>query len=238
MKHLRLICSVFIVPVLLFSICVSVFATDVGLTTEPVLENEAKDFLNNVGIELLAEEPQKRPVECFNVSNNGLVAIGSYHLSNKVIAVYNESGQFQYGYRFNCWGSFGIDWNVENIVICFVRSDMAVEVDANGAVLSVSEISNTTENNTYWNSFIDASKKTVKDKEYISKNKDFTPLSTNSTLVVSRNAAGEETVIYDATTDDTVIDEFTVTGIAVSFFVTMAIILQIYKERKKEKSNP
>ena len=85
----------------------------------------------------MKSEPQKNPIECFSVNENGEIAIGCSDSEQKTVCIYADNGKFQYGYSFECSGSFGIEFENNNLNIYFVRSDVAIAVNQMGEVESI-----------------------------------------------------------------------------------------------------
>ena len=73
-------------------------------------------------------------ISCFDVSESGLVAVGSATYGNQYIYVYDATGKFQYGQAFNNPGSYGLQWDGSDLIIYFVRSDIAALVDSEGNI--------------------------------------------------------------------------------------------------------
>lgn len=151
---------------------ISAFAMHTGFETEELSAEEKTNFLENTHLSRFAEEPEKEAVECFDVSEDGLLAIGiSDSTTSAQILVYTLDGQFLYGYTFDCRQDFGIEWDEDNnLLIYFVRSDIAALYNQEGINLELKRIKNTETNNTYWHESVLANQKTVGNKNYILKN--------------------------------------------------------------------
>lgn len=161
--------------ILLFGcICVKntrVYAMDIKeFATEEMSITDSELFLDNVNLNLLNIEPSKRPIRCFDVNEHGMLAIGTEEGSNKTIAIYSDTGIFQYGYRFYTDGSFDVELSNEELKIYFVRSDVAVSMNFSGEIQYVSRICDTSENNTYWNQYVRARSRSVGEYQYVLKN--------------------------------------------------------------------
>ena len=123
-----------------------VFAEDSSFYLEEMLEADEESFVKNIKISSLAKETGKRPIKCFDVNENGMIAIGCADYIEKTVSIYTSNGDFQYGYKFESYGDFGVEFKGDFLMIYFVREDTAVEVDFNGTIRSVSKIKNTKEN--------------------------------------------------------------------------------------------
>lgn len=113
--------------------------------TEIMADDEAREFLNRVSIRKFVTAPTPFAFEYFCVNENGKIAIGVNNSNDKTICVYNDRGNFLYGYKFKCDGTFRIKWDGDNIVICFVRSDVLVSVDSFAQVKCVANVIDTSD---------------------------------------------------------------------------------------------
>ena len=139
-------------------------------STESMSEDEIETFLKNVNISILENEPSKKAIDCFDVNENGEIAIGSSDFENQTVCVYTNDGNFIFGYNFECTGNFGIELDKNVINLYFVRSDVAVTINPTGEIERVCRIQNTAENNSYWNNCVFATKRRIGDTEYTLKN--------------------------------------------------------------------
>lgn len=149
---------------------VGTLAMTTGFSTEEVEPNIQQNFLSNINLKVTTEEPKNETISCFDVNEHELIAIGSEDSSKKTVSIYKNDGTFQYAYTFNCSGSFGVEWDDNNLIIYFVRSDIAASFDRNGTNLEIREIQDTIDNNSYWNHSVFSTRKSIDDKQYIIKN--------------------------------------------------------------------
>ena len=149
----------------------SVYAMEINeFETEEMSKNDIEVFLDNVNLFLFNTEPLKRPIKCFDVNEQGLIAIGTEEGNDKTISIYSDNGSFQYGYRFQSNGSYGVELNNEDLKIYFVRSDVAISISLSGEIKNVSKICDTSENNTYWNHYVRATSRNTREYQYVLKN--------------------------------------------------------------------
>ena len=183
-------------------------------------ENDRIIFASNINISVLKEKPVDRAIECFDVSENGMIAIGQDGIEEKVLCVYSSDGEFQYGYTFNCTQSFGVEWDGQDINIYFVRSDVLLTVNKEGEIIDIVKVQNTTENNTYSNYMLCSTERTSGDTKYTIRN-DMGFLnafsSSYSQLIVTKST-GEEIILYDVNSDQ-LTKTLTVFILAVIFFL-------------------
>ncbi len=109
MEVKRILLTGFILFIFLWNGTSTVFAMNTGFSTEAMESGDQQVFLSNVKLSLITEEPEKQVITCFDVNDDGLVAVGSKDLTKKIVLVYDSAGTFQYGYTFDCSGSFGLE---------------------------------------------------------------------------------------------------------------------------------
>ena len=117
----------------------------IGIFNRKMSSDEQKNTISHLRIEQTDKELRNNALLCFDVSNNGYVAIGSESLPKKNISVYDEKGSFIYGYNFKSDGSFGVGWKNDFLVIYLVRENAAITINNNGDVLLCEEIKDTAE---------------------------------------------------------------------------------------------
>ena len=187
--------------ILFLAMCASVdvFAMDTGFTTEPMSEEDTNTFLKNTNISLLTREPQRKAIECFDVREDGMIAIGF----GSYVCIYSSDGVFQYGYSFETNGKIGVELNESALNIYFVRSDVAVAVNPKGEIRSVETIQNTTQNNSYWNHSVYLTKRKIGEMEYVLQNDmgplDFFASSYSQLAIIEGN--GKTRIIYDVNSE-------------------------------------
>ncbi|MCI8332183.1 MAG: hypothetical protein HFE78_05105 [Clostridiales bacterium] len=212
----------------------NVTAMETGFTTEAISE-EAKDrIISNVNISLLTVEPRKEAICCFDVSENGMIAIGSDISEKKTISIYTEDGIFQYGYTYKDPGIYGIEWDKDNLIIYSVRGNFAVLVDPTGEVKEIRDIPLTTENDRYWHKVVFAKRRSVEDTQYIL-TYDFGILNmvaSSYTRLVIVKPDGEETMFYDV--NEIQFLKVIIVFIGVVFLIGI-VISGIIKEIKKAR---
>ena len=239
MKQMKIVCAVLMTMILMLSGAIISYAMETGFSTEELDKEEKQVLISSFGISLLYSEPDKRPIDCFDVNESGLIAIGFSDSEKKTICVYTVDGEFQYGYMFDCYGSFNLEWDKDNIIIYLVRSDAAIAVSPDGEITDTCLVSNTIENDTYRRNFLESTKRVVGDCEYIIKND--TGIfdlfaSSYSQLVVTNN--GEVSIIYDVSKEQTV--KNVVIFICVILFIAVVISLlvrEFIRLNRKQSNN-
>ena len=237
MRFLKLFFCIVVFSILL---CINntAYAMNTGFSTEELSQIEIDKFLSNMDISMVFKRPLERTIYCFDVNEEGMIAIGSNEFLSefKAISVFNADGDFLYGYEFECSGNFGLEWDGENIIIYFVRSNIATSVNKRGQIEELLEIENSIDNNTYWNEEIYADRRNVNNIEYLAqKNMCFLNLfATSSSQLISTNANGDKNVIYDV--NDSYFRNLLIMFIAVVALVSIAVI-GVWREIKKYMSS-
>lgn len=199
MKNRKILIALFIASVFLWSGCGKVSAMNTGFLTDNMEIDEQQVFLSNINLSLVSEEPKKNTIICFDVNDDGLIVIGTENLSCKLVSVYTSDGTFKYGYTFNCSGNFGVEWDNDNIIIYFVRSDVAASFNAEGINVELKKIQDTSDNNYYWNHSVYSTQKTVNEIMYTMKNNMglFNIFASSYSQLIKTDADGNITTIYD-----------------------------------------
>lgn len=232
--YIRLALSFFLIC---FLFVLKTMAIDTGFSTEILTEEEKDEFVSHNKI-FYTEEETKKTIICFDVNENGLIALGHDEISNKGISVYSEDGEFLYGYTFDCDGIFGVEWNKENINIYFVRGSYIAEIDLKGEILDVMKVENNSDNNSYVNHNIFATKKSIDNKTYTIKNKTvildiFT--GSYSQLTVT-NSNGTEEILYNISTRQLIKTVVWIGCIVISLTIVCCVVIYNVKDKKKEDS--
>lgn len=163
------------------------------------LSEETKDiFVSNIDLSSLSDEPKKESVLCFDVNEQGLIAVGQKNIQRKEICVYTSHGEFLYGYTFRCAQSFCVEWDGQNINIFFVRSDVIISVDSNGNILDVKSVQEMIDND-YKNALLHSTKRIVGDTTYLIRNDMgiFNWFAPSFSQIVTIDIMGRESIIYD-----------------------------------------
>lgn len=224
MRIRKILLMLFIITIFLWNANESVFAMNTGLSTENMDPQDQQIFLSNINLSLIKIEPKQNSISCFDVNDNGLIAIGSANSTDKSVLVYAPDGTFQYGYTFDCSGEFRLEWDDDNIIIYWVRSDVAVLVDEEGKIIEIKEIQNTMENNSYWNHFVSVRQRTVNGSQYTMKNNmgPFNIFASSYSQLIRTDADGNITTIYDISR------EYTVKFIIASIVVILCVVFGVW----------
>lgn len=199
MSYIRKFFTIMLLLLLLIIGGVEVLAMNTGFSTELLPEDNMNTLLKNINISIFTDEPPKKAITCFDVNEDGVIAIGCSNSENKTVCIYTSDGVFQYGYSFKYSGNFGIELDKSVLNIYLVRSDVAISVNSVGEVESILKIKNTSENNSYWNNCVFSTSRRIGNTEYVLEN-DMGILnlfaSSYSQLIIT-NKNGERIIIYD-----------------------------------------
>ncbi len=216
----------FLLLIFSFINVIDVNAMNTGFLTEELSEEIKTTFVSNINISPLKEEPVKREVLCFDVNEQGMIAVGQKGSQKKEVCVYTPQGEYLYGYAFNCTQSFGVEWDEQYINIFFVRSDVIISLDLDGKVLDVKGLSNTVDNNTYRNSLLHSTKRIVGDTTYLIRNDMgiFNWIASSYSQIITVDAMGTECIIYDVNSMQ-LTNMIVIIGIVCVFvFIAIAVI--------------
>lgn len=226
MKNLKYFLSFLLLILLMFVNVFEVFAMNTGFTVVDSFTEEEKEHIISVtNLKLLKEEPVNEAIQCFDVNEDGLIAIGTIHMDERYICVYSSDGIFQYGYRFDCEGAFGIEFKDENVNIYFVRSDIVKCVNPEGKIIEIAKIQDTIDNDRYSNYVFYPGIREAGDKKYIPK-KDmgiFNYIGVTYSQLVVIDSMGNEKIIYDV--NSKMFTRTLVTFITILLVLTITIVV-------------
>ena len=234
MNRRTLFIMLLIVPLFVWISGGTVFAMHTGFSTKEMDDNMQKTFLSNINLTRMTEEPPQNTIQCFDVNEYEMIAIGTKNSQNKYVSVYDERGEFQYGYRFVCNQSFGIQWDGDHLIIYFVRSNVAALFDSDGNAIELKTIEDTSENNSYWNHTVFANEKRVHQNRYILKNNMglFNAFAFSYSQLIRLEPSGNGTVLYDVS--ERQMTQTIVGLIAVVLFVILVltvVLRQLFKAK-------
>ena len=217
--------SVFIFVI--FANVMKVNAMHTGFQTDELPSEEKNMFISNINILSIDEEPVKKTITCFDINSNQLIAIGQNTSDRKTICVYSNEGTFQYGYTFDCTGSFGVEWDEENLNIYFVRSDVIVSLDSDGNILDIKTVQDTIDNNSYSNLLLYSTTRTVANTTYLIRNDMgiLNWIASSFSQIVTIDATGAESIIYDVNSMQLTKTIVTISLICAFVFVAVAVVI-------------
>lgn len=191
-------CFVIITLFIFVSSHMTIFAVDIGATTNNIPEDRIKRINDNIELTLLTENRVKNALECFDVNDDGMVAVGYSDDHTKIINIYSFDGTFQYGYEFKCSGAFGIEWYDDLLAIYFVRGDIVTLVDSEGEIKSIFEVPYDYENRIYEDKNVFVNKRTKGSFEYKMTNTiRFFNIFGYYSQLVRVDDRGNEVILYD-----------------------------------------
>ena len=194
-------------------------------------------FLKNINLSVIYNEPDTENITVERcVNDNGLFAIGTDGLHGKNVCVYDENGNFKYGYEFDCFGSFGIEWDDNDIIIYFVRDDVAASFDKTGANTELRRIKDTSDNNTYWYHFVFSDNRKIDGNTYTMKNNMglLNLFATSYSQLIKTDPSGNEKILYDVS--NTYTTKFIVIFITSILLFTMIVVVVITQCIKMQKA--
>lgn len=224
MKKLILGFSVILFLVCYICISIPVTAVNTGFQNCDITE-EMNEFISSIEFNYIAKEPQKRGFSCFDVNEKGLIVLG---YQNSTVVVYDSDGLYMYGYQFNIYGLFGVEWDNDNINIYFVRAGKMLSVDSKGNALGLLRIENSLYNNSYYHNKMLSKNKVINDREYVIKDilDPLNILSTERSQVVVINGDGTEDIIFDVTIQRLILRFFLYTIIILFIIIVIKSVLR------------
>ena len=234
MKKLKILVLTLIIIITLIPTNVSA-AEPTGFQTSEIGEDKFDSYLNKLSVSLLTEAPENLAINCFDVNENGLIAIGSKIHDDCYIHVYDSNFNFLYGFAFECMGTYNIEWNDDYINIYYVRGDIAATYDSNGQITDIAKIDNTIDNNSYWYT-LKNNERQLGSTKFKAKN-DMGILNifigqSGYSQLVKTDDLGNEIVLYNVNSFQ--LAKIVMILFGISFFIAI-VILAITKEFTKAK---
>ena len=242
MKH----CSKKIILTILVIFCclsvllqVLVFDASALKTTLAIREitgEKRETITENIQVTLLTfeDEVERFPIVCFDVRDDGMIAIGTKkHLTSDCVIYVYKDDVFQYGYSLDLDSSFAIKWTDDLLHVRSNRGSFIFSLDPNGQVVKMWDDKRAEVNFDRW-------EKVVGEQTYFMRN-DFENdlfnvmgfIGTAYAQFCVTNAAGETIVLYDVSAR--MLPRMTIAVVAFGLFVASAIISIIIQGCRKRK---
>lgn len=192
MKNWLLILLVLIMPV-------AVYADTSNLTFYEKTEEEKQRSLARLGFTIGPEDYSDWSVECFDVREDGMIALGFNRSQNsKYVAVLDEVGAFQYGCTFKCSGALLVDWVEDDLGILLVRGSLLGVFDETGRCISLRNIRTSTALSRYQNDLRRPTRHVDGVTYMLSNDHVLSWLSTDYGQLVRIDTQGNKTVLHEA----------------------------------------
>lgn len=217
----------FVLLIVISTNAIEANAMNTGFSTEELSEETKNMFISNISISPLKAEPAKKDILCFDVNEQGMIAIGQKDSQRKEVCVYTSQGEFLYGYTFNCTQSFCVEWDEQYVNIYFVRSDVIISLDSDGNILDAKKTLDTIDNNSYINSLLFSTTRTVGNTTYLIRNDMgiFNWIAPSFSQIVTIDETGTESIIYDVNSMQFTKMIITTSFIFVFVLVAIAVII-------------
>ena len=228
-KFSKIIMQCFLITVVAFMLTLDV--KSVEMESNSISAEEKASIIENIHLQIIQDDSPKTGIQCFDVSLDGLIALGCSYGGNKFIYVYDASGTFQYGFSFYCDGAYGIEFQGKNLGIYFLRGNVLVTYDSRGVCIGVQKMAETKEHYEIINDFLNRTEKNVGGKHY-SMERDIELGDSYSRFVVT-NEIGMKTILYDATTNHTLGQIISIVFLVGFLFVVIrGCILKSMRDRR------
>jgi len=233
----RTVIAVFVLFITL-AVGVRSFALNTSIITESVDETRKERFLSSYTITVSHDEPEKRPIKSFAVSEMGMVAVCFIPEGKETIAIYSNAGEFQYAYHITKYGSMALEWDGENLNIYFRHSNLMLSLTPTGEICAVQGFAHSTENQGILNDMAQTRQYTVNDVQYtLEKNMGILNLfSFYYSQVKVVNEGGSETVVYDATESNqkSAFQTLTTIGFALCIIISASVPAIISRRARRK----
>ena len=174
-------------------------------------------------------------VNCFDVRDNHELVVGVDCGGSAIIAVFDSSGNFQYGFQKKKQGSFRVMWIGDSIAYYSIRSNLLFRIDENGEITDVCRVANTTENSIYDRQVLQSATREVGSTTYrMTNDYVFADALPGSFKKITKTDVESTTVIYDASSNQHVRMMVGVVGFfMLSSFIAWCIVVGVKRHCKK-----
>lgn len=200
MKYMVRVFSILLILFLLVGFTIPAVALNTGFSTEEMSEADANHAIAVTSLSLLTEEPQLLYMTGFDVNETKIAIEQNGYDTQKTISVYSHDGQFLYGYAFESMGSYGVEWDGDNLNIYFVRGGLIISVDPTGKIIDVKDVPDTSENDAYYRNSMELTERTVNGTTYtIRKDKALTAFYSS---LEATDQNGETRILFESETNE------------------------------------
>lgn len=204
-------------------------ADSATVTFTPMPEAEAIRFLKNAMPALWTEDYVAKPIQCFDVRADGMIALGFNRREGKYAVVLDRDGVFQYGIAFRATGSFLLRWTDEGLGVIWIRSGVMGIFDDAGKCVGLYEYEPDSTFSRYANMLSQPARRAGKDSFILRNDHPLGALALNWGQLVRTDSLGNEVVLHDASAAAAL---STVGVIMVTAFVAGCVIISLRRVRR------
>lgn len=211
-----------------------VLALDTGLVTQSLPDEEISNLTDQPKFTKITSYTPLA-VECFDVRDDHMVVIGADAGDTAVIAVYDQNGNFQYGFETAEPGSFRVMWSEDVLAYYSIRSKYLFKINEDGKIIDVCIVESTKENSIYDRDVLLSTTRTVGNSTYHMINEDTVGnIFSSSFEKITKVDSTGTTVVYAASSNNRIqmISGFVILLLLLPL-VTSIIIAEIRKHRNK-----
>ena len=235
MKWAKWMIGLFVL-IFVMAIPFTVAAMDTGLTTQTLSDEEISGIVKQRQfVKVTSYTPLA--AECFDVRDDHMIVIGADAGDTAIIAVYDDRGNFRYGFETEEPGSFRVMWSGDVIAYYSIRSTFVFHINQDGKITDIRRVESTMENSIYDRNVLLSTTRTVGTSTYRMTNESTAAdiLSASFKKIIKTDPEGA-TVIYDASSNKrTRVVGGLIISILLSAFLVSSIVVGIKKHRNKMK---
>lgn len=202
--------------------------------TQTAMSDEAEAFLSRIGIYPWSDDGVARGIQCFDVNGQGYSAIGFDGPSTpiKYVGIYDQEGNFVYGYTFKCTGSYLLEWiDEEQLAIYWLRGSVRATFDQDCKCREYFPYEYDTAMSRHLNTLQKTTRQINEDRYVIDTgNSVLTKLATSYSSLVRVSSDGVEHMIYDGSSSSSV------SGLLVIVLICFIAFAVIYSYKRHMSS--
>ena len=237
MKRVKWVIALLMLIVII-TVPLPVLAMDTGLATQPLSEEEISDIVKRREfVKITSYTPLA--AECFDVRDDHMIVIGADAGDTAIIAVYDDRGNFRYGFETEEPGSFRVMWSGDVIAYYSIRSTFVFHINQDGKITDIRRVESTMENSIYDRDVLLSTTRTVGTSTYRMTNESTAAdiLSASFKKIIKTDPEGA-TVIYDASSNKRIrVVGGLIISILLSAFLVSGIVVGIKRHCNKMRCN-
>lgn len=199
------------------------------ISTCPIDKKEATDIITALNFRKENSEKIFSSISCFGI-NEESIALGCSDGGREYINIYDEYCNYEYSYSFDSYGSFGLEFQNDTLLVYLLRENIVVSINKDIETIEVKSVVENDENQEYLDDFVYSKAKVCNgNKYYLSTGGLLFSPSYSQLIKVDENDNKE--ILFDFTKDNFI--NLFVFGAATLLFICIVLVL-IYRNIKRK----
>lgn len=200
------------------------------ISTSPIGKEETTNIITSIDFRKENSEKIFSSISCFAI-NDESIALGFNDGDRKYINIYDDYCNYEYSYSFDNYGSFGIDFQNDTLLVYLLRENIVISINKDITTIEVKSVEENDEYQEYLDKFVCSKVKVCNGNKYYLSTGDLL-FSPSYTQLVKVDENNNKEILFDFTKDNYI--NLFVIGTVVLLFVCIVLLL-IYSNIKRKK---